>query len=74
MPIEPWMQDQDGLAGYMDKTQKHDFIFYDFIKEYRPPGFDNLLLNYPDPEKKWVNWFMMVLRTSQDIFKITDIR
>ena len=80
LPIYKWLDDKNGFYFYLDKIYKNDFILNEiinnsYLKDYlASKSFSNKLLCYPDEDRMWLKWFMMVLRTTQDLFRITDIK
>ena len=80
LPIINWIDQEDGFKPWVDKVTKNDFILNEHIAKDRlhyfmnTDRFDNKLLSYSDSERIWIKWFFMVIRTTQDLYGITDIR
>ncbi len=80
LPIERWLKDDNGFKPWVQNIYKNDFVLNEFIhkdklKSYMENNnFDNKILCYGDSERMWLKWFFMVIRTTQDVFGISDIR
>jgi asparagine synthase (glutamine-hydrolysing) len=80
LPIHQWLDQEDGFKPWVDKVYSNDFILYEYIKKetlqnfMKSNRFDNKLLCYPDSERMWMKWFFMVIRTTQDLYNITEIK
>lgn len=80
LPVGTWIEDPEGFGPHYAKIFDDDFCVYDHVdraklQAYLDGGsFDRVLLNYPDREKQWVQWFFMVLRTAQDVFDIQGMK
>lgn len=74
LPLRRWMDADDGLKPWLDKVYRSDFVLHDYVARYRREKFDNILLHYGDSESQWVDYFLMVLRTAQDVFGITEVK
>lgn len=80
LPIYNWLDQDDGFKPWLNKVYNNDFILYEFIKKetlqnfMQSKRFDNKILCYSDSESMWMKWFFMVIRTTQDIYNITDIQ
>jgi len=78
LPIVKWLK-IEGFAEHVAKVFSSDFVLRDVMdikhlqKRMTARRFDNVLLNYADSERIWLTWFMMVLRTAQDVFQISDV-
>lgn len=78
LPIEKWIDNPHGFGGYLQKVFDGNFVLADafdlsFAKKYiEGNAFDQKLLNYADHDRLWVKWFLMVIRTCQDTFRITN--
>jgi asparagine synthase (glutamine-hydrolysing) len=79
LPLQDWLDENAGFGNYLEKIYDKEFLLSKKIdmvhlKEYlRLNTFDNKLLNYGDSERIWIKWFLMVIRTAQDVFRIKDI-
>lgn len=80
LPLKQWLDHEDGFKTYVDKIFDDDFLLkkyidMNFVKKYlNSKSFDKKNLNYPDSERMWIKWFLMIIRASQDIFNIRDCR
>ena len=80
LPLDEWLQNDNCFGKYYNKIFDNDFMIYNYIdkrkltKWFKDYSFSNKLINYSDSEKMWMKWFLMVLRISQDIFRINDIK
>jgi len=74
LPLTRWMHANDGLKEFLNLKDQNQFLFHDHFKTMETAkGFNHRLLNYPDPEHQWTDWFAMVLANAQKQFNITDI-
>lgn len=76
LPIESWMEDEQGFKPFFDKIYEDDFLLKDMVSPrlMSESRFDRVLLHYGDPESRWIKWFLMVLRGAQDAFDIKEVR
>ncbi len=80
LPITTWLDHENGFKPWVDRVKQNDFILNEHITKDRlhyfmnSNRFDNKLLCYSDSEQTWMKWFFMNIRTTQDIFGITNIK
>jgi asparagine synthase (glutamine-hydrolysing) len=80
LPINKWINEQIGFKPYVDRIFDGNFILKDNIQMdtlfelFTKNSFNNKLICYGDSEVMWLKWFLLVLRQTQDIFRITDIK
>lgn len=80
LPLQEWLDENMGFGNYLEKIYDNEFLLNRkvnmvHLKQYLVMNtFDNKLLNYGDSERIWIKWFLMVIRTAQDVFRIKDIR
>ena len=79
MPLKFWLRPDGEMFPAYRKIFSGDFLLSEKIdmksvESYvEGTGFDRKLLNYGDSDRIWIKWYLMVLRTAQDVMKITDI-
>ena len=79
LPVQDWLDDEHGFNPYLNKIFDDDFLLNQkidtkFLREYlASKSFDMKNLNYGDSERIWIKWFLMVIRTAQDVFNIRKI-
>lgn len=80
LPLKDWLTDRRCFGASYQAIFNEDFLLYQKVDRNHIAGwlnanqFDRRLLNYGDSERMWLGWFLMVLRTTQDLFKIKEIR
>ena len=80
LPLNSWLEDGDCFGRSYQKIFDDEFLLYQKIDKallmnwLSDDSFSNKLINYSDSEKLWMKWFLMVLRISQDVFKIKGIK
>ncbi|MBG78584.1 MAG: asparagine synthase (glutamine-hydrolyzing) [Alphaproteobacteria bacterium] len=74
LPLKNWMESDAGLKPFRDKIYQSDFLLSEYFMHYKKKSFDHILLHYGDSESQWVEYFMMVLRSAQDVFGIREVR
>ena len=74
LPLKNWMESDAGLKPFRDRIYQDDFLLYEYFMHYKKKSFDHILLHYGDSESQWVEYFMMVLRSAQDVFGIREVR
>ena len=80
LPLTEWLENRQGFKSYLKKVFNNDFLLFEkidmeYLKQYlNSKSFDNKLLNYGDSERIWIKWFLMVIRTAQDVFRISEVR
>lgn len=80
LPLNNWIHDENCFIPYYKKVFEDDFLLYNMISRKKLVNwlesnrFSNKLLNYSDSEKMWMKWFLMVIRNTQDLFEITNIK
>ncbi len=79
IPIQHWLAPNGLLGGQVQRALSRDFVLMERINRsalhsyLEGNGFDRKLLNYPDSDRMWLKWFLVVLRTAQDVMNITDV-
>ena len=74
------MQKGNILGEYVDRIFDGKFLISKFVdmkslsQWFDDKSFDYKLLNYQDSEKIWFLWYLMILRETQNLFSITDIK
>ncbi len=68
LPIQNWMQDS------YHAQNDNSFFAEGFKKARAHSGYKRNLLNYPDPQSQWIDWFGFVLASTQEQLNITDVR
>ena len=78
LPLQDWLAGNAGFKNYTKNIFDNNFLLnkkIDHLEQYLGMNdFDNKLLDYGDSERIWVKWFLMVIRTAQDVFCIKDIQ
>lgn len=78
LPINNWIN-TNKFSKYLNPIFSTDFLLNKkidtkFLHPYlKSNSFDYKLVNYANSERLWINWFLMVLRTAQDVFNIKEI-
>lgn len=79
LPMEKWIDSQDCYKPYWDAVYDDEFLLrehmnFEFMDRYlQSDSFTNKTLNYGNDERTWIKWFLLVLRTTQDIFSIEKV-
>lgn len=80
MPTTDWLTDPRCFGPMYQAIFNEDFLLYQKVDRNQIMGwlkekrFDRRLLNYSNSERLYMGWYLMVLRTTQDLFKIREIR
>ncbi|MFC1462234.1 asparagine synthase (glutamine-hydrolyzing) [Verrucomicrobiota bacterium] len=80
LPLNDWIDRRDAFAPHVDKVFQDDFALAERLDMAHLSGYldgtdvDRHLLNYGDSDRIWVKWFLMTLRATQDIFRISAVR
>lgn len=79
LPVEHWIEDPQCFGPFYGKALEEDFLLFERVDRdavlswLSSDAFGRRLMNYQTTERNWVQWFMMVLRSTQDVFRITGI-
>jgi len=80
MPLTDWLDRNQFFLRHIERIFDEDSLLGDIVdldalSEYLDnQTFDRLLLNYGDSDRIWVKWFLMTIRTAQDVFRISAVR
>jgi asparagine synthase (glutamine-hydrolysing) len=79
VPREALMEADGWLGARAERAVAPDFVLYEradrdaVVSFLDGDGFDRRALNYADSERSWLRWYLMTLRTAQDVFGIDGV-
>ena len=79
LPLNLWLTDPNCFGATYQAVFDEDFLVFEKVDRNRIAKwlngrrFDRRSLNYSNSERIFLGWYLMVLRTTQDLFKINAI-
>jgi asparagine synthase (glutamine-hydrolysing) len=80
LPVARWLEDPEGFGTFYRRLFDDNFVLDEVMDRSTVRKFltgrhepDRHLLNYADSERMWLGWYLMVLRTAQDVFKVRGV-